>query len=339
MAARKKTAKKTSRVRSALSSIYKRMASVGQAGLARVRKMRNRTGPDHLVADEEDFAYIEKEAHDILAAIARLRARDAGEYMPEEAFYGPTAPSEATEFDRPAIDEEVPETQRAIQGRVQWAEQPDMMGSLQSVEGILNLRQIAEEQGDHRMVETCNAALDGDPLAIADCQSRMQNMTRGRRGRRNRAGDPFKVEPTHKRTRALGVPLRAKDQPKKAKVKLTMTEKQIIDAMARALFVDAWARRQEEAGKRFRPGVDLMDQAPGTNKAAKVAAADLAKTIERRNSKSLEDLFRDAVAAGGEDNSDKFGHYLAMQSLGHGVSWFDDNPEFPLDLPLIEFWY
>ena len=76
---------KVGRARAALASIYKRMSAVGSAGLARVKKMRrNRTGPDHLAADEADFAYIEKEAHDILAAIARLRERDAGEYPTPE---------------------------------------------------------------------------------------------------------------------------------------------------------------------------------------------------------------------------------------------------------------
>jgi hypothetical protein len=34
-----------------------------------------------------------------------------------------------------------------------------------------------------------------------------------------------------------------------------------------------------------------------------------------------------------------FGHYLAMQSLGHGVGWFDDHEHFELKLPLIEFMY
>lgn len=31
-----------------------------------------------------------------------------------------------------------------------------------------------------------------------------------------------------------------------------------------------------------------------------------------------------------------FGHYVAMQSIGHGVSWFDEHAEFDLKLPSIE---
>lgn len=33
-----------------------------------------------------------------------------------------------------------------------------------------------------------------------------------------------------------------------------------------------------------------------------------------------------------------FGHYLAMMSLGEGVSWFDDHEMFPIELPSIEVW-
>jgi hypothetical protein len=33
-----------------------------------------------------------------------------------------------------------------------------------------------------------------------------------------------------------------------------------------------------------------------------------------------------------------FGHYLAMMSLGHGVSWFDNHARFDLKVPLTEFY-
>jgi hypothetical protein len=29
---------------------------------------------------------------------------------------------------------------------------------------------------------------------------------------------------------------------------------------------------------------------------------------------------------------------MAMQAMGHGVSWFDDNPEFPIEVPHGEFY-
>lgn len=34
----------------------------------------------------------------------------------------------------------------------------------------------------------------------------------------------------------------------------------------------------------------------------------------------------------------EFGHYLAMQALGHGVSWFDDHARFDLTVPHSEFY-
>lgn len=140
------THKKTHRVKraarsakTALSSIYKRMALVGKAGMARIRHLRaNRSGYDHLAADEEDFAYIEKEAHDILAAIARLRARDAGEYPPEEAFYGPTAPSEAAEFYEPSpetmqeIYEPAPETMQDVANMTRGRRRRNSAGGLRA---------------------------------------------------------------------------------------------------------------------------------------------------------------------------------------------------------------
>ena len=36
--------------------------------------------------------------------------------------------------------------------------------------------------------------------------------------------------------------------------------------------------------------------------------------------------------------AEEFGHYLAMQGLGHGVSWFDDHARFPLVVPHTEFY-
>ena len=44
-----------------------------------------------------------------------------------------------------------------------------------------------------------------------------------------------------------------------------------------------------------------------------------------------------AKEADGEDpDPEEFGHYLAMQAMGHGVSWFDDHEEFGCEIPDIE---
>lgn len=116
-------------------------------------------------------------------------------------------------------------------------------------------------------------------------------------------------------------------------------DQEIAEGMARAMFVTAWADEQEEKGRRFGGGVDLMDVAPKTSRDAKQAAHALAVAIVRQNAvKSLSDLYARALEAGGNGTAIEFGHYLAMQSMGHGVSWFDDNPTFDLKLPHFEYY-
>ena len=116
---------------------------------------------------------------------------------------------------------------------------------------------------------------------------------------------------------------------------------EILQGMARALFVSTWADYEEERGRHHRG--DLMDAAPATPSPARTAAKILAKKIEIMNhGKTVSDLYADALNAGAHDtrrgtDPQTFGHYIAMQSLGHGVSWFDDNPKFPLELPYFEF--
>jgi len=115
----------------------------------------------------------------------------------------------------------------------------------------------------------------------------------------------------------------------------------IIDAMARALFVSAWGSREEERG-RSHGGEDLMDIAPATSLAAKREARELAEEIEKDNGKRLDELYEIAAAAPGkhykDPNPNDFGHYLAMEAMGHGVSWGDNHPAFGLKrLPHLMF--
>lgn len=127
-----------------------------------------------------------------------------------------------------------------------------------------------------------------------------------------------------------------------------VVRKMILDAMARALFVEAWARNEEEKPKFRERGyggqghqVDIMDVAPRTSPAAMKSAKELAKDIEKQNGRSLTSLYTTAVAQEGhrkEPNPTDFGHYLAMQAMGHGVSWWDDHPEFPMTVPHHNFY-
>lgn len=121
----------------------------------------------------------------------------------------------------------------------------------------------------------------------------------------------------------------------------------ILQGMADAMFQQAWADDTEEKHKKsgkkgLSPlsGNEISKIAPATPESAKKAAEKLAKQFEKANGKKIEDLYADAMKADGNESGDKceeFGHYLAMQALGHGVSWFDDHKRFPLKMVHTEF--
>lgn len=115
--------------------------------------------------------------------------------------------------------------------------------------------------------------------------------------------------------------------------------------MARALWVTAYADFADEADDedkypRARGGEDWMDVAPETPEAAYKAADDLAALFVAKNDVAMLGLFQRAEDAGdpGAD-PDLFGHYMAMQALGHGVSWFDDHPKFEVKFPRFECFF
>jgi hypothetical protein len=151
-------------------------------------------------------------------------------------------------------------------------------------------------------------------------------------------------------------------------MKLSDTENTIINAMARAFYVSAWAERQEEKGRSF-AGQELMDVAPKTPKFVRDFALMFAGRLHEANdcAGSLLVLLNEAAKADvletkGLDKSEvplwfqhpylesevseltddkyasDFGHYLAMQAMGHGVSWFDDHAKFDLKVPHVEFY-
>lgn len=95
---------------------------------------------------------------------------------------------------------------------------------------------------------------------------------------------------------------------------------------------------------------ELTDVAPDTPDYVRLEAARLLGKLEQANGVTVTAIMHaaavadmpeqerlamrnDAVAAvqlNGDEARD-FGHYIAMQAMGHGVSWFDDHAEF--DLP------
>lgn len=128
----------------------------------------------------------------------------------------------------------------------------------------------------------------------------------------------------------------------------------IIQSMARTLWVNVWMNQQEELKEQGQPhncagpGQDWMDIAPETTPHYRDDALRLAGMIEGLNTRGaglcdgLEIWVYRAFAADGlpgirptYDYVKDFGHYLVMESLGHGVSWTDDHKDIGLKLPLI----
>jgi len=131
----------------------------------------------------------------------------------------------------------------------------------------------------------------------------------------------------------------------------------ILDASARAAFVTAWADAEEEAG-RTHGGEDYMDIAPKTPPEARDWAWTLWQKIWRQNTDRfagfqlggkheeplanwIEAAWAHAAEASGIDIHDdaeqtEFGHYVAMQAMGHGVSWEDDHEKKGFKLPHVD---
>jgi len=111
---------------------------------------------------------------------------------------------------------------------------------------------------------------------------------------------------------------------------------------ARAFFASAWGDWEGEEG-RFHGGKDLCEIAPEAPPLAYALAGELWAKLEELNRKtapcgvySLAEQAEVADDTKCEIDGEEFGHYLAMQAMGHGVSWFDDHVEFPLEIPRIE---
>lgn len=133
---------------------------------------------------------------------------------------------------------------------------------------------------------------------------------------------------------------------------------EIIDQMARTLWVNAYASAVDELGRQRAielgldvagPGDDWMDVAPDEPSEARRAADRLAAAYRRANNvKQITDLLAmaaeaDAVVSGVEPADllderyvEEFADSLALMALGTGVSWFDDHAVFDLHVPPIE---
>ena len=125
----------------------------------------------------------------------------------------------------------------------------------------------------------------------------------------------------------------------------------IADGMARALFVSAYASAVEEAGGSAGPGVDWKEVAPETPIEAVFDAGRLVGILENVNGCGVWTLYARACDADGDPRIEAdvegtlwgdtkrqclFGLCLALEAIGHGVSWFDDHAHFTIEIPDFE---
>ena len=107
-----------------------------------------------------------------------------------------------------------------------------------------------------------------------------------------------------------------------------MIQKEIELHMARAFFASAWADMIEENGGAARfSGREIMDMMPDEiDPAAIHAARTLRMDMERANGRPIADILAAAIEAHDGDRpatAEFFGHYCAMQAIGHGVGLYD----------------
>lgn len=114
---------------------------------------------------------------------------------------------------------------------------------------------------------------------------------------------------------------------------------------ARAFFACAWADQMEENDSApWPPGGEIMDYMPDDiDPAAIHAARTLRMDIERANGKSVSDLMAIIERDGNGDREntvEMFGHYSAMQAMGHGVGLcdaFGADVYGKIKIPYVEF--
>lgn len=122
---------------------------------------------------------------------------------------------------------------------------------------------------------------------------------------------------------------------------------EILRHMARAFFASAWADACEEAGQSaILSGREVLDVMPRiVDESAYHAARTLAFDMERVNGRDIVaqfDALCEACAGAGDrpHTPEMFGHYAAMQAMGHGVGLsdaFGSRARECLTVPYVEF--
>lgn len=114
---------------------------------------------------------------------------------------------------------------------------------------------------------------------------------------------------------------------------------------ARAFFASVWADLAEKCDSiPWPPGAEIMDYMPAdVDPAAVHAAQTLRMDVERINGASIFDLMAIIEREGDGDRPntvEMFGHYSAMQAMGHGVGLadaFGDDVAHKIKIPYVDF--
>lgn len=118
---------------------------------------------------------------------------------------------------------------------------------------------------------------------------------------------------------------------------------QILHGMARAFFASAYADQADKCGQSLRG--EILNQLPADmDRAAHHAACTLASDMEGTNGRDLYAIFAacQELPTDGADRDltpELFGHYCAMQAMGHGVGLesFGDAVREAITVPYVEF--
>lgn len=109
-----------------------------------------------------------------------------------------------------------------------------------------------------------------------------------------------------------------------------------------AMHLTAWANwAEEEGGPGLQPG-PIEDQAPPTTRKAQRSGKAFIRRLEQGNRATINQMYWAALQMPGrhlrKPTPELFGHYLAMESMGHGVAWSDDHPDPEFDTPAWEYY-
>jgi hypothetical protein len=245
---------------------------------------------------------------------------------------------------------------------------PARAGALPSNRWVAEMRRIQQRHRRERDPQV-RALLEARMVKLDHLLSDFSHSDRpAPSGRRQR---PETEAERHERASREYMAGRAAEQRAGARMaRSNAVDRAIIEAAARTLFIDAWAHREEERtedfnqgnrarpGYRFGPGENIDDAAPAMTPPGARQAAHLwaGRMMAANGGRPLSYFLRvaraaDAVKAtpsigrswdplygGNEDRYiEMFGHYLIMQAMGHGVGWFDDHEEFPIEIVDAEY--